>query len=489
MSFIYSQGLRDEGGIYIRFNEEIEHKQRQYEILVQKLHLYCSSNSRCGQFILGGDSMQLKHIFHITFMCNAKFYVKECPKANVTNPRGVVLDPRSEHRLIFWTDWGKYPRIERASMDGTNRTVLISTKLYWPNGLAIDMVRERIYFADAHLDYIESCDYNGNNRVQVISNDLMLHHPHSLAFFEHNIFWLDRGHNKVLKLDRLSPKNKTTIADISSRALTVKVVHELLQPQEQNPCLTSNCEHLCLLAKNQQGFTCECQIGYLKDPINKNRCNIDQSEFLLVLNKNMIGGIKINSNDTLQPELSTPAPLSPLFAAQDTHFSNLERESGFLWDRMVTINDIKSGFDFTYNFDDQIIYWLEHDWSNSGLTINKIKFDGEQRSQLSADQSQSFGYIYCLDFDTSSRNIFLGNIQESQIEVVNADNFHRAVIFSGSVHQLGVGQPISIAVNSEDHEVYWIDRGFDSVPMKIAAVKMDGSSSRILMIWRTVEQQ
>ncbi|RNA04033.1 low-density lipo receptor-related 2 [Brachionus plicatilis] len=130
------------------------------------------------------------------------------------NPRGVVLDPRSEHRLIFCTDWGKYPRIERASIDGTNRTVLISTKLYWPNGLAIDMVRERIYFADAHLDYIESCDYNGNNRVQVISNDLMLHHPHSLAFFEHNIFWLDRGHNKVLKLDRLSPKNKTTIADI-----------------------------------------------------------------------------------------------------------------------------------------------------------------------------------------------------------------------------------------------------------------------------------
>lgn len=91
----------------------------------------------------------------------------------------------------------------------------------------------------------------------------------------------------------------------------------------------------------------------------------------------MIGGIKINSNDTLQPELSTPPPLSPLFPAQDTYFSNLERESGFLWDRMVTVNDIKSGFDYTYYFDDQIIYWLGHDWSNSGLTINKIKFDGE----------------------------------------------------------------------------------------------------------------
>ncbi|CAI9624722.1 unnamed protein product [Staurois parvus] len=39
---------------------------------------------------------------------------------------------------MFWTDWGRYPRIESASMDGTLRKVIISEKIYWPNGLTID---------------------------------------------------------------------------------------------------------------------------------------------------------------------------------------------------------------------------------------------------------------------------------------------------------------------------------------------------------------
>ena len=93
---------------------------------------------------------------------------------NVTNPRALVLDPRAKWRYIFWTDWGKHPRIERANLDGTNRRAIVTTKLYWPNGLAIDLVRERLYYADAHLDFIESCDYNGENRVQVSKTSLDL---------------------------------------------------------------------------------------------------------------------------------------------------------------------------------------------------------------------------------------------------------------------------------------------------------------------------
>ena len=64
---------------------------------------------------------------------------------NITNPRGLVVDPRSKSRYIFWTDWGRWPRIERAGLDGSNRTVIISSKTYWPNGLAIDLIRERLY--------------------------------------------------------------------------------------------------------------------------------------------------------------------------------------------------------------------------------------------------------------------------------------------------------------------------------------------------------
>ena len=36
-------------------------------------------------------------------------------------PRAIAVDP--EMGLIFWTDWGKEARIERAGMDGQHRTV------------------------------------------------------------------------------------------------------------------------------------------------------------------------------------------------------------------------------------------------------------------------------------------------------------------------------------------------------------------------------
>jgi low density lipoprotein-related protein 2 len=180
----------------------------------------------------------------------------------VTNPRGLVIDPRAKSRYIFWSDWGKFPRIERANLDGRNRSAIITTKIYWPNGLAIDLIRERIYFTDAHLDYIESCDYYGRMRTQILANDLFLHHPHSLSFFENHLYWVDRGHRKLMKMNIFDSKNKTAMLDLNPNALTVKIVHGLLQPLEENPCLRSNCEHLCLLSRDSStGYRCECQIG------------------------------------------------------------------------------------------------------------------------------------------------------------------------------------------------------------------------------------
>lgn len=75
--------------------------------------------------------------------------------------------------LMFWSDWGQNPRIERADMDGAMRRVIVSTKIYWPNGLALDYTTHRVYFADAYLKYIDYCDYDGNNRHQVMASDMV----------------------------------------------------------------------------------------------------------------------------------------------------------------------------------------------------------------------------------------------------------------------------------------------------------------------------
>lgn len=77
-----------------------------------------------------------------------------------------LLSVHSE-RLLFWSDWGARPRIERAGMDGSNRTVIISSKIYWPNGLTLDIPNKRVYFADSKLDYLDFCNYDGTGRQQV----------------------------------------------------------------------------------------------------------------------------------------------------------------------------------------------------------------------------------------------------------------------------------------------------------------------------------
>lgn len=98
---------------------------------------------------------------------------------------------------MFWTDWGENPRIERVGMDGTNRSVIISSKIYWPNGLTLDIVNKRVYFADSKLDFIDFCYYNGTGRQQVIAGSHYLLHPHSLTLFEDTLYWTDRQLNRV----------------------------------------------------------------------------------------------------------------------------------------------------------------------------------------------------------------------------------------------------------------------------------------------------
>jgi len=59
-------------------------------------------------------------------------------------------------RYLFWTGWGFESHISRVGMDGSNRTVVISSGLVWPNALTVDHLSDRIWWADANLHYIGS---------------------------------------------------------------------------------------------------------------------------------------------------------------------------------------------------------------------------------------------------------------------------------------------------------------------------------------------
>lgn len=70
-------------------------------------------------------------------------------------------------RLAGTTTTGPNPKIERAYMDGTERKIIATEGVFWPNGLAIDYPAGKIYWADAKHHVIESCHYDGSNRKKV----------------------------------------------------------------------------------------------------------------------------------------------------------------------------------------------------------------------------------------------------------------------------------------------------------------------------------
>lgn len=58
--------------------------------------------------------------------------------------------------LMFWSDWNeKTPKIERANLDGSGRILLVSETVSWPNGMAIDVITNKLYWGDAKTHKIE----------------------------------------------------------------------------------------------------------------------------------------------------------------------------------------------------------------------------------------------------------------------------------------------------------------------------------------------
>ena len=94
---------------------------------------------------------------------------------------------------MYWSDWGSSPKIEQANMDGTARTVLVSSGLSWVNSLALDFKNRLLYWCDAQLDKIERVNLQGNNRGLILdlSSNIGSYHPFGLALYEDTLFWTD----------------------------------------------------------------------------------------------------------------------------------------------------------------------------------------------------------------------------------------------------------------------------------------------------------
>lgn len=90
-------------------------------------------------------------------------------------------------------------------MDGSNFTQILTHEndIAWPNALTIDYFTERIYWADAHLDYIASADLEGRHKHIVLSGE-RVPHVFALTLFDDELFWTDWNLKAIVKSNKFT---------------------------------------------------------------------------------------------------------------------------------------------------------------------------------------------------------------------------------------------------------------------------------------------
>lgn len=148
---------------------------------------------------------------------------------------------------MFWTDWNeKRPKIERSNLDGTERTALIIKDIVWPNGIALDLEREKIYWCDAKTDKIEVANMDGTDRREIITDNLP--HLFGLSLLGDYLYWTDWQRRSIDRAHKLTGSDREVIVDQVPNVMGLKAIHLGRVNTSKSPCARNNggCSHLCL---------------------------------------------------------------------------------------------------------------------------------------------------------------------------------------------------------------------------------------------------
>ncbi|XP_071951355.1 uncharacterized protein [Antedon mediterranea] len=194
---------------------------------------------------------------------------------DVDKPRAIAAD--SVNGVIYWTDWGNEPKIERANMDGTNRTVLVNSGLVWPNGLELDFQSNRLYWCDGKMSKIESINFNGQDRQPLIDlGSSKENHLFGLTSDENNIYWSNWAAGMVMTVKKTDIDTNGTSFGFKgfTKINDISLYNSRLTRQGTTACSVQNgnCSNLCLPLPGEDR-TCACANGIDLTPENDNICD------------------------------------------------------------------------------------------------------------------------------------------------------------------------------------------------------------------------
>ncbi|XP_010163768.1 low-density lipoprotein receptor-related protein 5-like, partial [Antrostomus carolinensis] len=172
-------------------------------------------------------------------------------------PRAIVVN--AERGYMYFTNMQeRAPKIERAALDGTEREVLFTTGLIRPVALVIDNKLGKLFWVDADLKRIESCDLSGANRVTLEDSNIL--QPMGLTVLGNHLYWIDRQQQMIERVEKINGYKRTRIQGRIAHLTGIHAVEELdMEEFSVHPCSHDNggCSHICI-AKGDGTPRCSC---------------------------------------------------------------------------------------------------------------------------------------------------------------------------------------------------------------------------------------
>ncbi|KAK3853890.1 hypothetical protein Pcinc_039590 [Petrolisthes cinctipes] len=339
----------------------------------------------------------------------------------MASPRAISLDPRLG--IMFWTDWEENKaRIESCSMSGEGRRVVISvnesTQGYggWPNGLTLDYALKRIYWIDAKADSIHTSLYDGSDPREVLREHNHLSHPFAISLFGNYVYWTDWRTNSVIRANKFDGSEVTDIQRTVTQPFDIQVLHPSRQPRDgPNPCQENNggCSHLCLLSFNG---TRQCNCPHVMS-LGSSNTTCKRKEKVLVFSRNQ----EVRGVDLSQPKHD----IIPRLTAPKVQYA----------------------LQLDYYAAEKMIYWPD-------TKLNEVR-----RAKLSGTPVEAVVDVVlrapsALAIDWLSGNMFITSVLPPAIMAATLDGH-----FLTKLMYEGLKQPLSLAVDPYNGEIYWSDIG------------------------------
>ncbi|KAK3698272.1 hypothetical protein QZH41_009502 [Actinostola sp. cb2023] len=307
--------------------------------------------------------------------------------------------------LMFWTDWGSKPRIQRATLSGHNQTTIVNLRPLrqrWPHGIALDYSTNRLYWIDSYDDVIMSVTFNGEDKFE--HRTFRNVHVFSLDMDGMTLYFSDSATKSIRTVDKESGANTGRYYDVDSTTNVGVTVYDLArQPNGNRACVNAShdCQFLCLLTPS--GSICACPDGQVLEDDGQSCRDVER---FLLFTESTFDNIYRIPIETGSQNVAQRIPLLMLSKPTAVDFDPIEER----------------------------VYWS--DLNQRSIYRSFLNGSSQQRivGRLGSPSS--------LAVDWAGRNLYWADKPANKIEVSKLDGKYRKTLIYGNLEQ-----PLSITLD------------------------------------------